>query len=120
MLAIPLAEFHAGFWRLLTHDVLPLRACLPGCPRARVSIYAVLPSGYFLKGPGIMAACPKGEYKFGVGSTASCKKCAFGVTTAKEASASVAACTGALSTLATYSVVVCQRRVAAMTRKLCC
>lgn len=67
---------------------LPMQS-LP-CPVARAR--AVVPPGYFLKGPGQVAPCPAGEWKSGVGAAANCVKCAFGVTTASIASTSADAC----------------------------
>lgn len=53
---------------------------------------AVVPEGYFLRGPGQVAACPKGEYKAGTSTTATCTKCAVGVTTESEGSNAEADC----------------------------
>jgi hypothetical protein len=54
---------------------------------------AVVPAGYYLKGPGQIAPCPKGEWKSGTGTNGNCTKCAFGVTTSAEASISIDNCT---------------------------
>lgn len=54
---------------------------------------AVVPAGYYLKGPGQVAPCPKGEYKADLNPNGNCSKCAFGVTTSAEGSISVDNCT---------------------------
>ncbi len=73
--------------------LLPLLCCSPSFP-----LPAVVPPGYYLKGPGQVAPCPKGEYKSGYGAVASCNKCAVGVSTKAEASTAVTDCTEVLPT----------------------
>jgi len=59
-----------------------------------VCCLAVVPAGYYLKGPGQAVPCPKGEWKEGVGLQGNCTKCPVGVTTASEGSTSLNACQG--------------------------
>lgn len=76
------------------------RACVP-CPTnyktngltGRTSpMQCVVPPGYYLKMPGVVAPCPMGEWKDGTGPAGNCTKCPFGVTTPTEGSTSAAAC----------------------------
>lgn len=66
---------------------------------------AVVPEGYYLKGPGQVAPCPMGEYKSGFGAASSCVKCATGVTTNSVGSSSEAACVVVLPTFYPSSIV---------------
>lgn len=76
------------------------RACVP-CPagfstNARAGATAptacVVPSGSYLKAPGVAAPCPRGEFKAGLSNAGNCSQCTFGVTTAEEGSTSESAC----------------------------
>jgi hypothetical protein len=62
-------------------------ACVLCC-----DLFAVIPPGFYMKAPGVIAPCPMGEWKDGTGPAGNCTKCVFGVTTASEASASAASC----------------------------
>jgi hypothetical protein len=55
-------------------------------------VLAVVPAGYFLKGPGQVAPCPKGEWKSGTATEGNCTRCAQGVTTEAMAAISEASC----------------------------
>jgi hypothetical protein len=59
---------------------------------ASICVCAVIPPGFYMKGPGMIAPCPVGEWKDGTGPAGNCTKCAFGVTTAFEASKTAAEC----------------------------
>jgi hypothetical protein len=66
---------------------------LPPSPFLCDILFAVVPAGSFLKGPGQVAACPKGEYRAASGDVVGvCTKCATGVTTENDGSTSEAAC----------------------------
>ena len=52
----------------------------------------MIPPGFYMKAPGMIAPCPVGEWKDGTGPAGNCTKCAFGVTTAFEASKTAAEC----------------------------
>lgn len=54
--------------------------------------FAVVPEGFYVKGPGQVAPCPFGEYKQGFAAAPSCTKCAKGVSTTNVGSTSEAAC----------------------------
>lgn len=54
---------------------------------------AVVPPGYYLKGPGQVAPCPQGEWKSGIGADGNCTRCAMGVTTEGPAATSELNCT---------------------------
>lgn len=72
--------------KVLLHIVLPI-----------VLLFAVVPEGYFLQGPGLVTPCPQGEYKSDSSSSSTktnCTKCSVGVTTARNASTSEADCKG--------------------------
>lgn len=58
-----------------------------------VCVLAVVPPGYFLKGPGQVAPCPQGEWKAGIGTDGNCTRCAMGVTTEGPAATSESNCT---------------------------
>lgn len=78
---------------------LALTACVHAC-MCLVCIYAGVPAGYFMQGPGQVEPCPVGEYSTAGAAAAApngaCQRCPSGVTTLAEASGSIAACTGML------------------------
>lgn len=55
--------------------------------------FAVVPEGFYVKGPGQVAPCPLGEYKQGFAAAPSCTKCAKGVSTSAVGSSSEVSCT---------------------------
>jgi hypothetical protein len=68
--------------------------CRSSCPERMYPLCcaAVVPAGYYLKGPGQVAPCPQGEWKAGVGTDGNCTKCAVGIDTPRMASTSEADC----------------------------
>jgi hypothetical protein len=57
-------------------------------------LHAVVPEGFYLKGPGQVAPCVRGTFKSGFLPAAECTPCGRGVLTPREGSTSAANCTG--------------------------